>query len=61
MQGNYQFKKSICDTSFLDKFGFTINYKDNVLQWMEHEISLKDPNEVFNSDMFIDLNNKHCK
>ncbi len=61
MKGNYQFKKSICDTSFLDKFGITINYKDNVLQRMEHEISLKDPNEVFHSDMFIDLNNKHCK
>ncbi len=45
---------------FLDKFGFTINYNDNLLQWMDHEISLKKPDEFFNNNMFIGLNNELC-
>ncbi len=42
--------------NFLDEFGFTINYNENILQWLDHEISLKNPDEFLNNDMFIDLN-----
>lgn len=31
----------------LDKFGFTINLNVNVLQWVEHEIPLKDSNKFY--------------
>ncbi len=48
----------IFGANFLDKFGFTINYNDNVLQWMDHEIPFKNPEEFFNNKMFIDLNNE---
>ncbi len=32
---NYQYN-IIVGADFLDKFGFTINYNDNLLQWMDH-------------------------
>ncbi len=46
--------------NFLDKFGFTINYNDNLLLWMDHEIPLKNPDEFFSNNMPIDLNDELC-
>ncbi len=50
----------IFGANFLDKFGFTINYNDNLLQWMDHKIPLKNPDEFFNKNMLIDLNDILC-
>ncbi len=50
----------IFGTNFLDKFGFTINYNENLLQWIDHEIPLKNPDEFSNNNMFIDLNDDLC-
>ncbi len=46
--------------NFLYKFGFTINYNDNLLQWMDHKIPLTNLDEFFNNNMFLDLNNELC-
>lgn len=48
-------------TNFSDKFGFTINYNETILQWVDHEISLKDPNEFFGNNMIVELNYKICQ
>ncbi len=50
----------IFGADFLDKFGFTINYNNNLLQWMDHEIPLKNPEEFFSNNMPIDLNDELC-
>ncbi len=50
----------IFGANFLDKFGFTINYNDNLLQWMDHKIPLKNPDEFSSNNMLIDLNNELC-
>ncbi len=52
---------SFFGANFLNKCGFTTNYNDNVLQWVDHKIPLKDPNEIFDNHMFIDLNEKICQ
>ncbi len=44
--------------NFLDKSGFTINCNDNLLQWMDHEIPFKNPDEFFSKNILIDLNIK---
>ncbi len=50
----------IFGANYLDKFGFTINYNDNLLQLMEHEITLKNPDEFFSKNMLIDLIDELC-
>ncbi len=64
-QTAYSFDQScrydiIFGADFLDKFGFTINYNNNILQWMDHEIPLKNPDEFFSKNMLIDLNHELC-
>ncbi len=64
-QTAYLFNKNYCNNinfgdNYVDKFGFTINYNKNVLQWMDHEIPLQNPDAFFNNNMFIDLNNNLC-
>ncbi len=62
----YSFNKNcqyniIFGVDFLYKFGFTINYDENIFQWMDHKISLKNPDEFFSTNMFINLNKKLCQ
>ncbi len=52
---------TIFGSNFLEKFGFTINYDDNIPQSLDYITPLKDPNEFFNNNMFIDLNGKLCQ
>ncbi len=47
-------------TDFLDKFGFTITYSKKIIQWVDHEIPLKDPNKLFDTNMVTDLNDTPC-
>ncbi len=51
----------IFSANFLDKFGFTINYNEKILPWIDHKISLKNLNECFLNNMFIDLYNQLCQ
>ncbi len=50
----------ILEANFLDKFGFTINYDDHTINWVDHSIPLKDPHELFGSNMLTDLNDQLC-
>lgn len=45
----------IFDADFLD-----INYNNNILQWMDHKIPLKNPDEFFTNNMPFDLNDDIC-
>ncbi len=61
----YLFDKScqydvIFGANFLDMFDVTINYNETILQWMDLEISIKNFDKFFNTNMSIDLNNKLC-
>ncbi len=47
--------------NFLDKFGFSINYDDHTIKWVEHSISLKDPHEFFVTNMLDDFNDQLCQ
>ncbi len=51
----------IFGVNFLDKFGFTMKYNENISPWMDHEISLKIPDKFINNVMFNDLNNRLCQ
>ncbi len=44
-----------------DKFGFTINYNENILKSIDHKISRNNPDEFFKTNMFIDLNDNYAK
>ncbi len=50
----------IFGADFLDNIGFTINYNDNVLQLMDHEIPFKNPDKFFSNNILINLNDKLC-
>ncbi len=54
-----------CDLIFganlIDKFGFTINYYDRILTWVDHNIPRKDPFEYFRLNMFNNLNDELCR
>ncbi len=38
-----------------------MSYNSNMLQWMDHEISLKNPDEFFSNNMRLDINNQLCQ
>ncbi len=48
----------ILGADFLDKFGFTINYADHIIMWIDLSIPLKDPHKLFCPEMLNDLNNQ---
>ncbi len=50
----------IFGANFLDKFDLTINYNDYIVQLMDYEITLKNPDEFFSNTMFIDHNDDIC-
>lgn len=50
----------IFGANFLDKFGFTLNYNEKVLQWVDHKIPPKDW-VLCGKEMLTELNNNHCQ
>ncbi len=47
-------------SNFLNKFRFTNNYNENILQWTENKILFNNLDECFNTSMSTDLNVKIC-
>ncbi len=41
-------------------FGFTINYADPIIMWVDHGVSLKDPHKFFDPEILNDLNDQLC-